>query len=153
MVPDAARGEVTLCPHTWVMLKGGDREHVEGNQLYVAPCYALSTHLSLLAACRGSLLMPTLQVRTLWLREVNALARSHTAEKLTVPQGHLLPQLPGKGEWAWEEARDPRVAARKPCSPGQPGPLAAAVYEAQGWPEMFCFTNARRLIWGKFAPL
>ncbi|XP_010828541.1 PREDICTED: ephrin type-A receptor 8-like [Bison bison bison] len=40
------------------------------------------------------------------------------------------------------------LAARKPGSPGQPGPLAAAVYEARGWPEMFCFTNARWLIWG-----
>ena len=111
MVPDAARGEVTLCPHTWVMLKGGDWEHVEENQLYFAPCYALSTRLSLLAVCRGSLLMPTLQVRTLWLRGVNALARSHTVEKLTVPQGHLHPQLPGKGGWAWEGPQHP---GRKP---------------------------------------
>lgn len=102
---------MTLCPHTRVMLKGGDREQVEGSHLYFAPCYALATRLSLLAACCGSLLMPTLQVRTLWLREVNALARSHTAEKLTLPQGHLLPQLPGKGGWVWEGPQDP---GRKP---------------------------------------
>ena len=61
--------------------------------------------------CRGSLLMPTLQVRTLWLRGANALARSHTVEKLTVPQGHLPPQLPGKGGWAWEGPQHP---GRKP---------------------------------------
>lgn len=102
---------MTLCPYTRVMLKGGDWEQVEGSQLYFAPWYALSTHLSLLAACHGSLLMPILQVRTLLLRGVNALARSHTAEKLTLPRGHLLPRLPGKGGWAWVGPQDP---GRKP---------------------------------------
>ena len=93
------------------MPKGGDWEPVEWNQPYFAPCHALSTHLSLLEVYRGSLLTPTLQLRPLRLREVNALARNHTAEKLTLPQGHLLPQLPGKGGWAWVGPQDP---GRKP---------------------------------------
>lgn len=40
------------------------------------------------------------------------------------------------------------VLARPAEATGQPW-----FYKARGWPEMFCFTNARRLIWGKFASL
>lgn len=58
----------------------------------------LSVHLSVRqcsASC--SLLMSTLQIRTLRLREVNELAESNTVKKLTPAEVRLLPKLPRWG--------------------------------------------------------
>ena len=88
--------EVALCTCAGVMLKGGDGGQVEGNQhlLCTVLCPFCPSQSVLLAARLCSLLMPTLRVRTLRLREVNALAPNHTAKKLIPAEVHLFPELP-----------------------------------------------------------
>lgn len=128
-----------------------------GTSIYFVSCYLFHPFLSQAVKCHCVLLVLTLQMKTLRLREVSELAQSHTAKKLWCI---YFQSCQGGGGWAKVEPEDGvRKQELKPSSPetasspGQPKPLAAALCKARGWPEMFCLTNARWLIWGEFAPL